>query len=327
MTGKRIRFGLIGLGRHGSRYARHLLDDLPEAELVAVCRQDTRAGQEFAEAKDIAFYADYRDLLSDERLDAVAVVVPPDLNAEICAAAVRRGLSFVVEKPLAHTLTDAQRILKEAQGGNVKGLVAQTLRFDSVVQTLKSHLPVLGALHSILIEQHFEPSPLAWLDEAERGGIILHTGVHGFDLLRFLTGAEVVQVYCKSYARFTRKTEDGFSAILEMKPGPLQAVVTNLRTTLGRIGRIEVIGEYGILAGDHIHHSLHRIQGRETHPLPLPPPVPTVLACLKSFVTWLTDNIPPPVSLGDGLRALAAVDACRRSAATGVSVATDERSP
>jgi predicted dehydrogenase len=136
----------------------------------------------------------------------------------------------------------------------------------------------------------------------------------------------VVEVYCKSFARFTRRTEDGFSAILEMEPGPLQAVVTNLRTTLGRIGRIEVIGENGILAGDHIHQTLHRIQGREKHPLPLPPPVPTVLACLKGFVTWLTDNLPPPVSLGDGLRALAVVDACRRSAATGVSVAIDERS-
>ncbi|MFQ5803047.1 MAG: Gfo/Idh/MocA family protein [Candidatus Methylomirabilales bacterium] len=324
MAGKRIRFGLVGLGRHGSRYARHLLDDLPEAELVAVCRQDTRAGREFAEAKGIAFYADYRKLLEDDRLNAVAVVVPPDLNAKICTAAVRRGLSFVVEKPLAHTLADAQRILKEAQGGNVKGLVAQTLRFDSVVQTLKTHLPMLGALHSVLIEQHFEPSPLPWLDEPGRGGIILHTGVHGFDLLRFLTGAEVVQVYCKSFARFTRRTEDGFSAILEMEPGPLQAVVTNLRTTLGRIGRIEVTGEKGILVGDHIHQSLHRIRGRETHPLPLPSPVPTILECLKAFVTWLTHSVPPPVSLADGLRALAVVDACRRSAASGVSIAIEE---
>ncbi|MFQ5988690.1 MAG: Gfo/Idh/MocA family protein [Candidatus Methylomirabilales bacterium] len=325
MMRKRIRFGLIGLGRHGSRYARHLLDDLPEAELVAVCRQDTRAGQEFAREKGISFYADFRELLSDERLDAVAVVVTPDLNAEICSAAVRRGLPFVVEKPLAHTLTDAQKIVQQTQGARVKGLVAQTLRFDGVVQTLKAHLPTLGALHAIVIEQHFEPSPLAWLDEPGRGGIILHTGVHGFDLLRFLTGGEVVQAYCKSFARVTRNTEDGFSAILQMAPEPVQAIVTNLRTTAGRVGRIEMIGENGILAGDHIHQFLHRIQGREIHPLVLPPAIPTVLECLKVFITWLTDDIPPPVSLADGIRALAVVDACQRSAATGVSVPITEQ--
>ena len=325
MAGKRIRFGLVGLGRHGSRYARHLLEDLPEAELVAVCRQDRRAGQEFAGAKGVAFYTDYRDLLRDEHVDAVAVVVPPDLNAEVCTAAVRRGLSFVVEKPLAHTLADAQRILKETEGACVKGLVAQTLRFDSVVRTLKTHLPTLGTLHAILIAQHFEPSPLAWLDEADRGGIILHTGVHGFDLLRFLSGAEVVQVYCTSFARFTRNTEDGFNAVLQLEPGTIQAVVTNFRTTLGRVGRVEVIGENGVLVGDHVHHLLHLVQGRAIRPLSLPPPSPTVLECLKAFVMWVTNNIPPPVSLADGLRALEVVDACRRAAATGGSIAINER--
>jgi len=325
MTGKRIRFGLVGLGRHGSRYARHLIEDIPEAELVAVCRQDRQGGQEFAAAKGLAFYPDYRDLLRDTRLDAVAVVVPPDLNAEVCAGAVRRGLSFVVEKPLAHTLADAQRILKETEAACVKGLVAQTLRFDSVVRTLKTHLPMLGELHAILIEQHFEPSPLAWLDEADRGGMILHTGVHGFDLLRLLSGAEVVQVYCTSFARFTRNTEDGFNAVLQLEPGTVQAVVSNIRTTLGRVGRIEVVGESGVLVGDHVHHVLHLIQGREIRPLLLPRPSPTVLECLKAFVTWVTDNIPPPVSLADGLRALEVVDACRRSAATGASVVINER--
>lgn len=320
MSRKRVQFGLIGLGRHGSRYARHLLADVPEAELVAICRRDEGAGREFARAKGIAFYADYRDLLSDERLDAVAVVVPPNLHGEICTAAARRGLPFVVEKPLAHTVADAQKILEEARRGGVKGLVAQTLRFDSLVQALKAHLPTLVALHAIVIQQHFEPSPLGWLDEPGLGGSILHTGVHGFDLLRFLTGGEVVQVYCEAFGRFTRKTEDGFSAVLQMEPGSLKAVIANLRTTLGRVGRIEVIGEKGILAGDHVHQSLHLVQGRDTHPVPLPPPVPTVRACLEAFVNWLRDDIPPPVSLADGLKALEVVEACQRSAATGVPV-------
>ncbi|MFQ5656495.1 MAG: Gfo/Idh/MocA family protein [Candidatus Methylomirabilales bacterium] len=320
MKGRRIRFGLIGLGRHGSRYARHLLEDLPEAELVAVCRQDRRSGEEFAGAHGVTFYADYRELISDERLDAVAVVIPPDLHREVCTAAARRGLSFVVEKPLAHKLADAQEIVDEVREAGVRALVAQTLRFDSLVQTLKAHLPRLGTLHAVVIQQHFEPSPLGWLDEPGKGGCILHTGVHGFDLVRFLTEGEVVHVFCDAFARYTQKTEDGFSAVLQVEPGSLKAVVINLRTTMGRIGAIEVIGERGILAGDHVHHSLHCVEGRETRAMPLPPPVPTVLECLRAFAKWLTDDIPSPVSLADGLKALAVVDACQRSAATGAVV-------
>lgn len=320
MKGERIRFGLIGLGRHGSRYAHHLLEDLPEVELVAICRQDWQAGKEFARAKGIAFYGDYRDLLSNERLDAVAVVVPPDLHREICTAVARRGLSFVVEKPLAHTLADAEKIVEEARDASVKGLVAQTLRFNSLIQTMKVHLPSLGTLHAVVIQQHFEPSPLGWLDEPGKGGCILHTGVHGFDLVRFLTEGDVVQVYCDTFAHYTRNTEDGFSALLQVEPGSLKAVVVNLRTTMGRIGGIDVIGEKGILSGDHVHHSLRFVQGRAAQALPLPPPVPTVRECLRAFVKWLTDDIPSPVSLADGLKALAVVDACQQSAATSAVV-------
>ncbi len=320
MKGERIRFGLIGLGRHGSRYARHLLEDLPEVELVAVCRRDVPSGQEFARVKSIAFFADYRDLLSDDRLDAVAVVLPPDLNGPICTAAARQGLSFVVEKPLAHTLADAEKIVEEAEGRGTKGLVAHTLRFDSLIQTLKAHLPLLGTLHAIFIEQHFEPSPLPWLDEPGRGGVILHTGIHSFDLLRFLTGGEVVRVCCESFRRYTQRTEDGFTAMLQIEPGSLQAVVANLRTTLSRTGRIEVVGEKGVLVGDHVHQSLCLIQGREKRPLSLPPPIPTVRECLRAFVAWLRDGPPPPVSLSDGIKALAIVEACQRSTMSRTSI-------
>jgi predicted dehydrogenase len=320
MNGTPVRIGLIGMGRHGSRYARHLLEDLPEVELVAVCRRDVPSGEEFARAKGIAFYANYRDLLSDDRLNAVAVVVPPDLTGPICTAAARQGLPFVVEKPLAHTLADAEKIVQEAKDNGTKGLVAQTLRFDSLIRTLKAQLPLLGTLHAILIGQHFEPLLLPWLDEPGRGGVILHTGIHSFDLLRFLSGGEVVRVYCESSRRYTQRTEDGFTAILEIEPGPVRAVVTNLRTTAGRTGRIEVVGEKGILVGDHVHQSLHLIQGREKHPLPLPPPVPTVRECLRAFVAWLREDTPPPVSLVDGIKALAVVDACQRSALTGTPI-------
>ena len=61
-------------------------------------------------------------------------------------------------------------------------------------------------------------------------------------------------------------------------------------------------------------------QVRERRPVPLPPPVPTVRECLQAFVRWLRDDTPPPVSLTDGSKALAVVDACQRSALSGTPV-------
>ena len=72
-----IRLGLIGAGKHGSRYAKHIVEDIPEATLVALCRRDRHEGEQLATRYGCAYYADYRQLLEDDRIDAVMIAVPP----------------------------------------------------------------------------------------------------------------------------------------------------------------------------------------------------------------------------------------------------------
>jgi predicted dehydrogenase len=76
---KRLRLGLIGAGKHGSRYAKHIVEDFPQAELAAVCRRDRQEGEKLAASYGCPFYTDYRSLLTNAHIDAVAVVVPPTL--------------------------------------------------------------------------------------------------------------------------------------------------------------------------------------------------------------------------------------------------------
>ena len=84
-----LGIGLIGLGKHGSRYARHIVEDLTDAALVAVCRRNRTEGEKLAAAYRCAFHGDYRDLVANPRVDAVVVAVPPMLHPTVVEAACR----------------------------------------------------------------------------------------------------------------------------------------------------------------------------------------------------------------------------------------------
>src|SRR5260370_12177481 len=73
-----LGIGLIGLGKHGSRYARHIVEDLTDAALVAVCRRNRPEGERLAAAYRCTFHDDYRDLVANPGVDAVVAAVPPD---------------------------------------------------------------------------------------------------------------------------------------------------------------------------------------------------------------------------------------------------------
>ena len=99
--------GLIGLGHHGSRYAKHLLHDLPEARLAAVCRRRAEKGNGLPDAATVPCYSDYHELIADPGVEAVVVVTPPTLNRDICISVAQGKKALLVEKPLATTAEEA----------------------------------------------------------------------------------------------------------------------------------------------------------------------------------------------------------------------------
>jgi predicted dinucleotide-utilizing enzyme len=86
-----LGIGLIGLGQHGSRYARHIVDDLPDAALVAVCQRSRTEGTKLAATYGCAFHDDCRDLVANPSVEAVVVAVPPMLHPAIVDATCRAG--------------------------------------------------------------------------------------------------------------------------------------------------------------------------------------------------------------------------------------------
>jgi predicted dehydrogenase len=326
---RRFAVGVVGAGKHGERYLRHLRDEVPELRLAALSRRDLTAGR--AQAANLAcrFHPDWQALVDDPAVEAVIAVVPPALHPGIAAAAARAGKPLLVEKPLATSGAAAVEIVRAVRTAGIPVLMAHTLRWNSVARAIGDRLPALGPLRALYLNQRFEPSPLAWLDDPDvaGGGIILHTGVHGFDLVRWLTGREVARVSCRAARAVTRRTEDNFLALLELEGSEALVAVNGSRATNARSGLIDVACQDGQLLGDHAHGFLEEIHGLERSRLEIGEPTPTVRAALRAFARLVLEGEQPPVEVEDGARAVLIAEACLRSAARGTAVSVEPCRP
>lgn len=322
-----LRVGLAGLGIHGSRYARHLLQgDVPQGRLVAVSRADQREGREFARRHGLTFLPDPRELATHPDVDAVILAVTPDLHPGLGSACVERGRPVLIEKPLALDVAGARLLARTVERHDGFLMTAQTLRFDAVVRAVRREVASIGPLRSVAVNQRLEPSRLDWVSSADRGGLLRVIGAHAFDLLRFLTGLEPVSVIAETGRQLGGPAEDRFGALVTLEPGPVPAVVDCSRSTRSRSGRMEIVGRDAQIWGDHIHRTLTRVGTDGRHELGPVAPRPTLPETMTAFLDAIERGQPPPVSVRDGLAAIETAEAARLSAATGRRVELSELS-
>jgi predicted dehydrogenase len=320
-----IGLGVIGLGKHGRRYVRHVLRDDPGFRLVALNRRDAESGAALAAESGCRYHERWTDLVDDPEVEAVAVVVPPTLHLEIATTVAERGKALLVEKPLAPTGAAARELVRRVRAAGIPGLMAHTLRWNSVVRAIRETLPTLGALRTLGLSQRFEPSELGWLDDpaVAGGGLLLHTGVHSFDLLRFLTGREVKRVNCRTARTQTTNTEDNFVALCELDRDPTLVTVSGSRDSRGRCGLIDAAGTEGQILADHQQHWAQIVGPGERRPIELAEPANTVLDGLRAFAALIRAATPPPVTLEDGAQAVLIAEACAQSARRGAATVVE----
>lgn len=312
-----LRLGIVGVGHHGSRYARHAARDVEGIELVAVCRRDAGEGRRIAEECGCEYTADALELCTRDDLDAVALVTVPALLERLTQAAAGTGKRLLIEKPVAPDAATAARIAAAIESAGVYCLAGHTLRFNTVVNAIRSELPRLGRIDSIVMSQRFGPQAHhEWLDDPDRsgGGNVLHTGVHSFDLIRYMTRLEPETVSCRTASVYTRRTEDNFAAVLTLRDSDALAMVTCARSSRARNGLIEISGEQGQLVGDHVLNTLAHITPHGREPITLPPATQTVLEALEAFAADAATGAAPRATYRDGLVAVAVADACYRAA-------------
>jgi predicted dehydrogenase len=313
-----LRIGLIGAGRHGSRYVHHLLHDLPGVSLAALCRKRVEEGLPSFPTTEIPVYADYGALIADPTVEAVVVVTPPSLCPEICLAAVKARKPILIEKPLAPTGREARAMVTAAEEAGVLLMTAQTMRFDPTILLLKEHLPEIGQLRYATFTSRIETKASARAQSPIPGqrGALLEFGVHLLDLVPFLTGEEVVAVRCE-LDQLPAVAPDTIAIVQAQTRSGMRCILDIARVVAGRVARTEWVGAQGQIAADWFHHRVTGVIG-DTDPLDwVVQPQQTILATLRAFVHAIKMNTPPPITGRDGCLAVEVADACYRSAELG----------
>jgi predicted dehydrogenase len=194
-----VNIGIIGAGSYGEQHAQAMAE-LSDARLVAASRTNEAALTEFTDQYGGSGYTDYRMLLADPAVEAVVIATPHHLHTAIVEDAARAGKHILLEKPMAPTLDECNRILSVVRASGVKLMVGHTNQFANAYRTAKAILEsgelgelVLGL--STMSKFWFEPNRRDWhLDRETGGGMWMTAGIHCLDRLTWLVGSRVERV-------------------------------------------------------------------------------------------------------------------------------------
>ena len=308
-----MKIGIIGTGRHGSRYAVHVIKDCKNAQLTAISRRSER-GREQAEEWHTDYYQDYTQLIASDQVDAVIAAVPPALNPDIARLCAKRGKPLLVEKPLATTTTAGEQIVAMMSEAEVPLTVGQTLRYNPVIRKLREELPKQGRLFTVYANQRLEPSDITWLENPAEagGGITFHIAVHVFDALHFITGLKVIRVSAMCRTCRTKNLEDMALIHVEMENG-VAGIVDVSKLSSSRSGRYEFICDNAQLHGDQIHGYVDCIAAAREIRIGSFGPEPTIPLLLHDWLEFLSGEKENPVTGEEGLYAIRVSEASLES--------------
>ncbi len=315
-----FRIGIIGAGAHGERYLRHGLRDVPGLTVTAICRRDRAAGAELAARYGVRYLPEAADVVTATDVDGVVVCTPPSSHADLAGLALAAGKPLLLEKPMTGSLAEAERLAARDAGSAMPLFLAQSLRWNPVIVTARGLWPRLGRVHLVRLAQRLAPTALAWQQDRAQsvGGSVLLTGVHLFDLVRFLGGREFARVESRQRQVLNPAVEDFFLARGELDDGGWVSLEVS-KYTQSRAQWLEAVGEDGQLWADYLHGGLVLRCGRTEERFDVEATAPTLPLVLRDWLACVRGGTPPPVGARDGLATLRVVDACYRSSASGKS--------
>ena len=328
-----MRVGIIGAGRIGTIHANNLSRHRAVSSIVvtdAILAQSEQIAATYG--ADVVSGPD--ELL--ESADAVIISTPPGMHVDLIEQAVDHGVPALCEKPLATSLADADRALAFVSQGDVPIQIGFNRRFDPGYR-LARDLVADGSLGivTLVVGQHhdFELPGEEYI--AGSGGQFRDQLSHDFDILRFVTGREVVRVHAagaaKAFDWFTKFDDYAQAAVtLWLDDGTLAVLCGSRQDPVGYDVRMEVFGtKDSIAVGLSPRTPLRSVEAgvpRPTDPFTewLPRFGDTYARELDAFLAMVRDGGPNECTVQDARAASVIAEACTVSAAEGRIVTLEE---
>ncbi len=212
---EKIKVGIVGTGRWADVVHAPGVKSHPRAELVAVCSPNRENVEAMARKFDVPHvFTDYRELMTLDELDAVAVVTTHATHYPICMAAIQRGLHVFCEKPLGMTYAETRELHAAAEGAGVKHMVAFTCRWLPHAIRVKQLLDegYVGRVYHVNVNKMAgyagAEAPRRWrFDKSLAGaGVLADLGSHMIDLARWYLGE--IRSVCADAPTFIHQRRD-----------------------------------------------------------------------------------------------------------------------
>ncbi len=322
---KTYRVGVIGLGVFGSRHAA-VCAQIPFYELVGVADIKPETSERVAAQVGAKGYTSYEAMIDQCELDAVVIAVADQFHQGPCEYAARHGLSIFLEKPIANTTENAQKILDVTRQHQVKLMVGHTLRYDPRYMAVHAAVKEgkLGDLIHVYARRNATTVSGRRLDG--RVEAFIFQGVHDLDFLNWITGAKVTRVYAEATSKVltdlnvsdtvmtTLRYDNGTIGVVEQSWGLPAGMPCPLDAAL------EVVGTQGSAYLDLRSQSLSIFTGGKLSQPDLFYGLPDMHFLFDEhnwFISYLNNEVEPKVSGEEAFEALKVAEAVVRSSKSG----------
>lgn len=244
-----LRVGVIGTGAMGQHHVR-IYSEMDNVELVGISDVDENRVRGLAGLYGTSPFTDYSELLA-QNLDAVSIVVPTMLHRQVTLNALASGTNVLIEKPVADTIENANDVISAAKDAGLILMVGHIERFNPAVTKMKEIIDsgLLGKIVSISTRRVGAYNP-----RIRDVGIILDLGVHDIDVISYLYGSRISEVYAIA-GKDIHSQEDHASIMLKFNGDKAGVVETNWLTP-HKVRKMSVIGINGVAYLDYIEQTV-----------------------------------------------------------------------
>jgi myo-inositol 2-dehydrogenase/D-chiro-inositol 1-dehydrogenase len=330
-----VRIAVLGTGRIGRLHAQLIAREVPGAKLVAVSDVNADSAQSCAEEFGVRA-ASVDDILADAGVDAVAVCSSTDTHVDLAVQAAKAGKAVFCEKPLSLDLVKVDEVLTAVEAAGVPFMVGFNRRFDPAHQAVREAVTAgdVGDVHLVRITSR-DPAPPPPEYIRVSGGIFLDMTIHDFDMARYITGSEVVEVYARGAVRVdprigAENDVDTAVVVLTHADQTITVIDNSREAVYGYDQRVEAFGSAGVAMSENprVHSTVVLSSGRASaQTIPwffLDRYLPSYRREWAAFVSYVRDGGDSPVPGSAGRAPVAIGLAAGRSLREGRPVRLDE---